>query len=297
MSRAASPFTGRVYGVARVAREWELARSSFYHQRALAGQLSRILQRRGPKTAWTDAALTEKIREVLAASPFYGEGHRKVWARLRFEGVRTSKARVLRLMREAQLLAPSRTVPKAENPHTGTIITKRPNEVWASDHTATVTVQEGQVTVFVAVDHCTTECIGIHAAKRATRFEALEPVRQGVRDYCGGFRAGAAAGLRLRHDHGSQYLSDDFQAEITFLGMESSPAFVRQPEGNGCVERFIRTLKEQLLWVRTFQTVEELRQALAEFRERYNQRWIVQRHNYLTPQQARQQLLALGAAA
>ena len=153
------------------------------------------------------------------------------------------------------------------------------------------------MTVFVAVDHCTTECIGIHAAKRATRFEALEPVRQGVRDYCGGFRAGAAAGIRLRHDHGSQYLSDDFQAEIAFLGMESSPAFVRQPEGNGCVERFIRTLKEQLLWVRTFQTVEELRQALAEFRERYNQRWIVQRHNYLTPQQARQQLLALGAAA
>src|SRR2546427_2903184 len=87
------------------------------------------------------------------------------------------------------------------------------------------------------------------------------------------------------------------QAEIGFLGMESSPAFVRQPEGNGCVERFIRTLKEQLLWVRTFRTVEELRQALAEFRERYNQRWIVQRHNYLTPEQARQQLLAQGAAA
>ena len=297
MSRAASPSVHVVYGAARVLREWEIARSSFYHQRTLAGQPGRILQRRGPKTAWTDAALTEKIREVLAASPFYGEGHRKVWARLRFAEVRTSKARVLRLMREAQLLAPSRTVPKAENPHTGTIITKRPNEVWASDHTATVTVQEGQVTVFVAVDHCTTECIGIHAAKRATRFEALEPIRQGVRDYCGGFRADAAAGIRLRHDHGSQYMSDDFQAEIAFLGMESSPAFVRQPEGNGCVERFIRTLKEQLLWVRTFQTVEELRQALAEFRERYNQRWIVQRHDYLTPVQAREKLLALGAAA
>ncbi len=297
MSCATSFSTGLVYGVARVAREWELARSSFYHRRGLAGQFFRVLQRRGPKTAWTDATLTEKIREVLAESPFYGEGHRKVWARLRFAGVRTSKARVLRLMREAQLLAPSRTVPGAENPHTGTIITERPNEVWATDATATVTVAEGQVAVFVAVDHCTTECVGIHAAKRATRFEALEPIRQAVRDYCGGFRADAAAGIRLRHDHGSQYLSDDFQAEIAFLGMESSPAFVRQPEGNGCVERFIRTLKEQLLWVRTFRNVEELRPALAEFRERYNQRWIVQRHGYLTPEHARQQLLAQGAAA
>src|SRR3989442_9205688 len=120
---------------------------------------------------------------------------------------------------------------------------------------------------------------------------------RGVRDYCGGFHAGAAAGIRNRHDHGSQYLSDDYQAEIAFLGMQSSPSFVRQPECNGCVERFIRMLKEQFLWVRTFQNVEELRHGLAEFRERYNQRWIVQRLGYLTPAHARQQLLALGAAA
>ena len=45
-------------------------------------------------------------------------------------------------------------------------------------------------------------------------------------------------------------MSDDFQNELTFPGIESSPAFVREPEGNGCIERFLRTLKEQLLWVR-----------------------------------------------
>ena len=297
MSQATSPFAERRYGVVRVTRAWEMARSSFYDQLHRAMQPERALRRRGPKTSWSDAALLGKIREVLAESPFYGEGHRKVWARLRFQEVRTSKARVLRLMREAQLLAPSRTLPKPENPHSGTILTERPNQVWASDHTLTATVEDGSVTVFVAVDHCTTECVGIHAAKKATRFEALEPVRQGVRDYCGGFRAGAAVGIRNRHDHGSQYMSDDYQAEIAFLGLESSPSYVRQPECNGCVERFIRTLKEQLLWVRTFQNVEELRQALAEFRERYNQRWIVQRLGYLTPAQASQQLLALGVAA
>src|SRR5260370_8259964 len=87
-------------------------------------------------------------------------------------------------------------------------------------------------------------------------------------------------------------MSDDYQAESAFLGMASSPSFVRQPECNGCVERFIRTLKEQLLWVRVFQNVEELRCALAEFRERYNQRWIVHRLGYLPPAQPRQQLLA-----
>ena len=93
MSHATSPFAERRYGVARVTREWEMARSSFYYQLHVAAQSERMLRRRGPKTAWSDAALLGKIREVLAASPFYGEGHRKVWARLRFEDVRTSKAR------------------------------------------------------------------------------------------------------------------------------------------------------------------------------------------------------------
>src|SRR5437879_6680029 len=79
-----------------------MARSSFYYQLRIAAQPQRVLRRRGPKTECSDETLTGKIREVLAASPFYGEGHRKVWARLRMAGVRTSKARVLRLMREAQ---------------------------------------------------------------------------------------------------------------------------------------------------------------------------------------------------
>jgi transposase InsO family protein len=63
----------------------------------------------------------------------------------------------------------------------------------------------------------------------------------------GGYTPAVASGLAMRHDLGSPYLSHDFQAEIKFLGIESSPAFVRAPEGNGCAERFIRTLKEPLL--------------------------------------------------
>ena len=146
---------------------------------------------------------------------------------------------------------------------------------------------EGQAAVFIAVDHGSAECVGIHASRSADRFEALEPVRQAVREHFGGFAKGAAVGLQLRHDHGSQYVSHDFQAELRFLGIQSSPAFVREPEGNGCAERFIRTLKENLLWVRRFGTVEELRLALLAFQRTYNQSWIIERHGYRTPAQVR----------
>jgi transposase InsO family protein len=217
-----------------------------------------------------DGALVEAIRAVLASSPFHGEGHRKVWARLRHAGVRTSKRRVLRLMREHDLLAPSRVgSPRGPRSHDGTIIPEAVDAMWGTDLTTTIT-GEDQAAVFVAVDHFSAECVGIHAPRHANRFEALEPVRQGVRRHFGGFAQGVAAGLVVRHDHGSQYMSDTFQKELRFLSIESSPAFVRAPEGNGCAERFICTLKENLLWVRTFDTVEALRQALLEFRETYN---------------------------
>jgi hypothetical protein len=121
------------------------------------------------------------------------------------------------------------------------------------------TREEGQVAIFLAVDHCSMESVEIHAAKSGTRFEALEPIRHSVREHLGALGKDTAVGLALRHDRGSQHMSDVFQSESKFLGIESSTAFVREPEGNGCAGCFVRILKENLLWVRTFETVEELR--------------------------------------
>jgi len=298
MSRTLSPSVQRVYGVVRVCQELELPRSTFYTHRARAGGPPRPGAKRGPRTRHSDAELTEAIREVLTSSPFVGEGHRKVWARLRHAGIRTSKPRVLRLMRQANLLAPSRAkrVLGPRN-HDGTITTEHPDMMWGTDMTTTYTLEEGPAAVFIAVDHCTAEGVGIHTAKHATRFEALEPIRQGVRERFGDYREDVALGLQLRHDHGSAFMSDHFQEEIRFLGMESSPAFVRAPEGNGCADRFIRTLKEQVLWVRTFRTVEELRQALLTWLKVYNEQWLIERHGHRSPAQVRRDLRGKEVAA
>ena len=151
---------------------------------------------------------------------------------------------------------------------------------------------DGRAHVFIAVDHCNSECIGIHADRSANRFQALEPIRQGVTRHFGAVAKDIATGLKLRHDHGSNYMSNDFQKEIDFLGIKASPSFVREPEGNGVAERFIRTLKENLLWVRDFETIEELRLALIEFARWYNDNWLVARHRYKTPAQVRENQMA-----
>ena len=290
-----SPSNGKPYGMARVCRVWGAARATVYRRRAPVGDEPH--RRPGPVGPMPDAGLLERIRGVLSASPFHGEGHRKVWARLRFSGLRTSRHRVLRLMREHGLLAPSRVgSPRGPRNHDGTIIPATIDTMWGTDMT-TAWTREGQVAVFIAVDHHNAECVGIHAARHGTRFEALEPIRQGVRLHFGPFAKGIAAGLSIRHDHGSQYMSAVFQDEIAFLGAESSPAFVRAPEGNGCAERFIRTLKENLLWVHTFDTVEDLRRALLAFQATYNTTWLIGRLGHRTPAAVRKDLLSPAALA
>ncbi|MGH9071883.1 MAG: IS3 family transposase [Acidimicrobiales bacterium] len=296
VAKTVSPSAGRRYGLARVCRVLELSRSTVYLVRQRATCPLPQVGKRGPKTAFSDPQLTELIQGALAASPWLGDGYRKVWAQLRKRGIRTSKARVLRLMRQAGLLAPSRSG-RAHGPkaHDGTITTELPDRMWGTDATATMTGQ-GQAAVFIAVDHCTQECIGIHATLKGTRFEALDPIRQGVREHFGSYSQGSASGLALRHDNGSQYSSHYFQSELSFLGIKSSPAYVREPEGNGVAERFIKTLKEQLLWVQRFGTMDDLQQALQSFKQQYNQRWLVSKHGYVAPIQARA-LLTMEPAA
>ena len=162
---------------------------------AIGRHRPRPKRRPGPVGPCDDATLLEPIRKAIAESRFTGEGYRKIWARLRFAGIRSSPGRVRRLMRENGLLAPHRVGKRPDKAHDGTITTEAVDVMWGTDMTQSVTLAEGVAHVFVAVDHCNSECVGIHADKRANRFQALEPVRQGVRQHFGAIGKDVAAGL------------------------------------------------------------------------------------------------------
>ena len=281
MSQATSPSAGQKYGLVLVCQAWGITRSMDYVRKASAESAP---GRRGPVGFHTYDELLDHIAVCLQSSPFTDEGYRKVWARLRFDGIRTSPQRTLSLMRENNLLAvrsPDR--PHGPKAHDGTIKTTQVDEMWGTDMTTTMAAREGNASIFLAVDHCSLNCVGIHAAKCRTRFEALEPIGLEVRLSFGAFGPEVAKGLTLRHDNGSQYVFSVFQEEISFLGIQSYPSFVRESQVNGIAERFVRTLKENLLWIQRFDTVEELLLALLEFKDTYNREWIIGRHDYKTP--------------
>jgi transposase InsO family protein len=252
--------------------------------------------KRGPRTELSDTELLEKIRTSITDSPFSGEGHRKVCARLRREhGIRVGRKRVLRLMREAGLLAPQRARGRRRpRAHEGTIIPEGPNLIWGTDATMAYTVRDGWVWAFVAVDHFTAEAWA-SVARRGDRFAALEPIYDAVRDRFGELGPDVCRGISCRHDWGPQYTSSHFQGSLRWLGIEDSPAYVGEPPCNGCAERFIRTLKEQVIWTKHWTTIEELQAAVRAFAELYNREWLIERHGHRTPREA--YLAATGAAA
>ncbi len=253
MSEAMSPSALKPFGIKRVCTVWNISRATMQRNKVLALHGAAPRKKRGPKICLADAQVLEEIKIMLRNSPFVVEGYRKVWARLRQQSsVFSAPWRILHIMRESDLLALTRRrASPGPRTHDGTIVTQRPDEMWAIDGTSCMTDQ-GSATVF-------------------------------DREF--------AAGVALSHDHRCQFISHAFQDELRFVGIRSSPSFVRSPEGIRCVKRFIRTLKEQLLWLTRFATVDELDVALRDFAHRYNNHWILGRLGYKTPAQHRRSFL------
>ena len=294
MSCALSPSTNRSYGVAMVSRLWRTARATVYRQRSPATEH----RRPGPLGPMPDDELVAAIRDLLAQGPFHGEGYRKIWARLRFAGIRTSRRRVLRLTRKHGLQAPGRVGrPHGPKAHDGTIRTERVDLMWGTDLSSTLTA-EGQAAIFVAVDHCSAECIGIHAARRATPLRSPRAAPPGrahlLRRLRRGRRCRPRAEARSRQPVRCRRL----------------PARARLPRHRPIARLCSRARGQRLRRAvhpnaqgkppvgPRFATVEELRQALHAFKDTYNRTWIVERHGYQTPAAVRAaQAAPLPAAA
>jgi len=243
-------------------------------------------KRPGPKPLISDQDLLTETKREINDSIFTGEGYLKIHKRMHKRGIISAKQRVNRIMRENQLLSPIR--PKlniTKNEHKGRIITDMPNRMWGTDGKKFFTMKEGWCWLFTVIDHCNDESIAWHTVKIGNRFAAMEPVRMAVKKTFGSLERGICkdTGLFLRADHGSQYDSNDFQRELKFLNLSYSPAFVRSPQCNGIIERFHRTLNEQVfdLWI--FDSLEQAQCIITEFMNNYNHKWILHRLNLKTP--------------
>ena len=245
------------------------------------------LKKRGPKTLISDQKLAQLIQKKIELLPFFQVGYKKLHLYLRKDGIRVGKERIRRIMSEKdQLLSPPGGTGSARK-HDGRLIEDEPNKTWATDGKKFYTKKEGWCWFFGTIDHFNSEILAWNINESGTRFEAMRRVADAVEKVFGSFGAMVAEGLRLRTDCGSQYKSKYFRKEASYAGIEMSYTFARSPESNGIIERFHRTLEEQVFSVNQFANLEEARAAIAKFIHDYNTQWILHRSGGKSPLEMR----------
>ena len=284
--------------VALVCATFRLSRAAFYAEarrqrggadRGGGGQVIALPRR--PRYTAAEVVL-KRIQEVLARDTATAWGVRKVWATLRRDGLRVSRKRVHAIMRAHGLVLARDREPG--EPLRGHVAVPEPNRRLATDLTTVWTRRDGVVALVPTID-CgdrtavvvvTTDQHGpaVLASVEAKLVDAFA-TPDGVPD-----------GVELRTDHGPQYTGADCAALCDRWHLDHTFAPVGRPTGNAVVERFIRTLKEELIWLRDWDSADELRLAVAAWLDHYHHHRPHQALNWQTPAERRAERLAAPVA-
>jgi putative transposase len=234
------------------------------------------------------AVVLERIREVLARDTAKAWGVRKVWATLRREGLRVSRRRVHAIMRTHDLCL-ARDREPGETPR-GHVAVPESNRRIATDLTTVWTRRDGVVALVPTID-CGDRTTVIEVTKDQHGPAVLASVEAKLIAAFGS-PANVPDGVELRTDHGPQYTGADCAALCERWGLLHTYAPVGRPTGNAVVERFIRTLKEELVWLRDWESADELRAAIKPWLEHYNTQRPHQALGWQTPAERRAERLA-----
>lgn len=283
--------------VALLCETFELSRAAYYaeaerQRRAPATEgdtVARLPSR--PRNTRADVVL-QRIREVLARETARAWGVRKVWATLRREGLRVSRRRVHALMRAHGLVLVRDREP-GETPR-GHVAVPESNRRLATDLTTVWTRRDGIVALVPTMD-CGDRTAVITVTKDQHGPAVLASVTAKLVESFGS-PAGVPHGVELRTDHGPQYTGADCRALCEQWHVEHTFAPVGRPTGNAVVERFIRTLKEEVIWLRDWESLDEVRDAVATWLRHYNTARPHQSLEWMTPAEWRATKLAAPAA-
>lgn len=240
------------------------------------------MRRTSESVAVRNEGIVDRIRQLKSDHPFWG--YRHCWAHLRYvDRLDVNKKRVYRLMQVHKLLTTQTT---HEVPRVSTRPKPRPdrpNQWWGIDMTKAMTDQ-GWAYVVLVKDWYTKKVVGHHCGTTATSREWLAALDRGLnRQFPDGVRQ---HNLHLMSDNGSQPTSLQFMKACSVLGVHQAFTSYNNPKGNADTERMMRTLKEELIWLREWRSAHEMSAALDTWFETYNETWLHSALGYRTPNRA-----------
>jgi putative transposase len=228
-----------------------------------------------------NSPVVARIKELKADHPFWG--YRRIWAYLRYvDGLEINRKRVFRLMQQHDLVVKLGTRLKAiRTPQKSKPKPTRPNQWWGIDMTKVMVEGFGWMYVVVVLDWYTKKIVGWYAGIQCRSCHWLEALNDAVnREFPGGVRNN---GLSLMTDNGSQPTAVAFMKACRNMGIKQAFTSYGNPKGNADTERVFRTMKEELLWLREWNSPFELTEALGKWIEHYNQSYLHSSLGYKSP--------------
>jgi putative transposase len=253
----------------------ELARSSFYHQP----------QKSDPVVIKGDMDILDRIESICL--DFHGYGYRRVTRQLHDDGCEINHKKVLRLMRESDLLCRiKRKWLRTTNSNHGlpiyrNLVKNRPvtgiNQVWLADITY-IRIRHGFVYLAAILDAFSRKVIGHAVSRNMDTNLVLEALRMAI--------ANRKPGIGVIHhsDRGVQYASIEYTDVLKEHGFQISMSGKGNPYDNAMMESFFKTLKHEEVYLYEYETLSDVENRLPYFIEQvYNLKRLHSSLDYRSP--------------
>ena len=224
--------------------------------------------------------ILKRISALKAEHPYWG--YRRIHAYLRhYDGLKISANRVYRIMHRSNLLVSNRKRLKAKRVETSKPIAAKPNQWWGIDMTKVMIDGFGWQYVVIVIDWYTKKVVGHYCGTRSKTEHWLQALDDGLNQQ---FPQGAKhSGLQLMSDNGCQPTSVGFMKACGLVGVKQAFTSYNNPKGNAETERFMRTMKEELVWINEWKSPLVFQQALANWIDEYNHHYLHSALGYLPP--------------
>ena len=232
-------------------------------------------------------SILRKIETLKTEHPFWG--YRRIWAHLNYiDKMVVNKKRVLRLMKKHHLIVnkdiklkakrtSDKPKPRAE----------RPNEIYGIDMTKIKLEHEGWAYLVLVIDWYTKKIIGHTLDVRSKSSHWLSALNQAACLQCPDGTRGK--GIKLVSDNGCQPTSVAFMKAASLMGIEQIFTSYNNPKGNAETERVFRTLKEEIVWTREYQSLSQLEKSITNWINYYNNQYLRSSLGYKPPVQVEQE--------
>lgn len=227
--------------------------------------------------------ILNRIQFLKTEHPFWG--YRRIWAHLKFiDKIEVNKKRVLRLMKEHRLTVSHETKLKAKRtPEKSKPKAEKPNEIYGIDMTKIKLKGQGWAYLEVVIDWYTRKIIGSHLDTRSKSSHWLLALKEAACMQCPEGTEGK--GIKLVSDNGCRPTSIAFMEASSHMGIEQIFTSYNNPKGNAETERVFRTLKEEIIWTREYESMSQLEKAIQEWVNYYNTRYLHSSLGYKSPVQ------------